>query len=243
MADSLIGSKRKIAVVTGATGGMGEKIVRELARDHEVLALGRNAEALAGLERIAQVTAVPADLTLLLDDAAAADSAPLQALFALDKVDLLIHAAGVMEKKTVEEATAADWRLQFTVNATLPAMFSARLLPALRRARGQIIFINSICEQGAHPGHAVYTASKHALRGIADALRDEVSPDDVRVATIAPSGTDTAMMRKAVEQAGESDYHPEYYSDPVEIARAVRLIADTGESTQFTHLDIRPRRP
>lgn len=243
MVDSLIGSKRKIAVVTGATGGMGEKIVIELARDHEVLALGRNAEALAELALLEHVTVVPADLTTLLDGPGAADSATLQALFDLERVDLLVNAAGVMEKKTVEEATAADWRLQLTVNATLPAMFSAKLLPALRRAKGQIIFINSICGQGAHPGHAVYAASKHALRGIADALRDEVSPDDIRVATIAPSGTDTPMMRRAVEQAGEDEYHPEYYSDPGEIARAVRLIADTGETTQFTNLDIRPRRP
>ncbi|QGU08095.1 putative oxidoreductase [Corynebacterium occultum] len=236
-------SARRVAVVTGATGGMGEKIVAELARDHEVLAIGRNPAALKSLAEIPNVRAVPVDLTLLLDDVALNDTPALQELFSLERVDLLVHAAGVMERRTVEDATAADWRLQFAVNATLPAMLSARMLPALRRARGQIIFISSIAGQGAHPGNAVYAASKHALRGIADALRDEVSGDDVRVASISPSGTDTAMMRRAVNQAGEAEYHPEYYTDPVEIARAVRLIADTGESTQFTNLDVRPRRP
>ena len=160
-----------------------------------------------------------------------------------ERVDLLVHGAALMERLSVEQATASDWQLQLNVNAVLPALLTRALLPALRRAQGQIIFINSINGQSPAAGHSVYVASKHALRGIADSLRDEVSPDGVRVATLFPSGTDTDMMRKMVSQVGEDVYHPEYYSDPVEIARAVRLVADTGATTQFTNLEIRPRRP
>lgn len=235
---------KKTAVVTGATGGMGRLIVADLARDHHVYALGRNPEKLAELDDLANVTALAVDLTVLLrEDADLAEYPGLAALGELGHVDLLVHGAGLMERRSVEQATAADWQLQFNVNAVLPALLTRLLLPTLRTARGQIIFINSINGQTPAAGHSVYVASKHALRGIADSLRDEVSPDGVRVASLFPSGTDTAMMRKMVAQVGEDVYHPEYYSDPAEIARAVRLIADTGETTQFTNLDIRPRRP
>ncbi|MGD7001996.1 SDR family oxidoreductase [Corynebacterium halotolerans] len=235
---------KKTAVVTGATGGMGRLIVADLARDHHVYALGRNPEKLAELDDLANVTALAVDLTVLLrEDADLAEYPGLAALGELGHVDLLVHGAGLMERRSVEQATAADWQLQFNVNAVLPALLTRLLLPTLRTARGQIIFINSINGQTPAAGHSVYVASKHALRGIADSLRDEVSPDGVRVASLFPSGTDTAMMRKMVAQVGEDVYRPEYYSDPAEIARAVRLIADTGETTQFTNLDIRPRRP
>lgn len=234
----------KIAVVTGATGGMGRLIVAELAHDHHVYALGRNPEKLAELATLENVTPLAVDLTLLLRENVDHEDYPgLATLGGLNSVDLLVHGAGLMEKHSVEQATAADWQLQLNVNTVMPALLTRLLLPALRTVEGQIIFINSINGQSPMAGHSVYVASKHALRGLADSLRDEVSADGVRVATIFPSGTDTAMMRSMVTQSGEDVYHPEYYSDPVEIARAVRLIADTGETTQITNLDVRPRRP
>lgn len=223
---------------------MGQEIVTDLARDHQVYAIGRNPERLADLAALDNVTVLEADLTLLLRENLDHSEFPdLAALGKIDHIDLLVHGAGLAVMRSVEQATAADWQLQLNVNAVMPALLTRQLLPALRSAQGQIIFINSINGQSPMAGHSVYVASKHALRGLADSLRDEVSPDGVRVASIFPSGTDTAMMRKMVAQFGEEVYHPEYYSDPVEIARSVRLIADTGQTTQITNLDVRPRQP
>lgn len=233
----------RAAVVTGATGGMGASIVEDLARDHHVFALGRNPDRLAELSAMDNVSALPVDLTVLLRGADELIEHPdLVALGELCRLDLLVHGAGIMEPLSVEEATASDWQHQFNVNTVVPALLTRLLLPRLRAAQGQVIFINSINGQTPAAGHSVYVASKHALRGMADSLRDEVSADGVRVASLFPSGTDTPMMRRGATREGD-DYHPEYYSAPVEIARAVRLIADTGETTQFTDLDIRPRRP
>lgn len=236
--------EQRIAVVTGATGGMGREIVTDLARDHRVYALGRNQEKLAQLDGIEGVTALEADLAVLLnDDKSPTPDSPLAVLADLPKIDLLVHGAAMMERLTLEDATAADWQEHLGVNTVQPALLTRLLLPGLRAAQGQVIFINSINAQSATPGSTVYAASKSALQSIADGFRDEISPDGVRVASLFPSGTDTEMMRRASLQLGDEVYHPEYYSAPVEIARAVRLIADTGETTQFTNLDIRPRRP
>lgn len=214
---------------------MGREIVVDLARDHDVHALGRNPEKLADLTALDNVTAHAVDYELLL----AEESLDLD----LPTIDLLVHATGVANRRSLEQATAADWQEQLTVNTVIPALLTRQLLPALKRARGQVVFVNSIAGQAGARGNVVYSASKWALRGIADALRKEVREDDVRVASLFPSGTDTAMMREMSAQLGDDRYHPEYYTAPVEIARAVRLIADTGETTQFTDLNIRPRRP
>lgn len=234
----------RIAVVTGATGGMGGEIVADLAADHHVYALGRDETKLAKLGEMDNVTPLGVDLGhLLQDDEVIREDPDLAVVADLPHIDLLVHAAAILETHTLEEATFSDWQTQMGINALQPALLTRLLLPGLRKAKGQVIFINSISGQGASAGSIVYGASKAALRSIADSFRAEISPDGVRVASLFPSGTDTDMMRKGSAANGDDVYHPEYYSAPVEIARAVRLIADTGETTQFTNLDIRPRRP
>lgn len=234
----------RIAVVTGATGGMGREIVTDLAQDHHVYALGRDETKLAELGELENVTPLGVDLGhLLQDDEVLREDPDLAVIADLPEIDLLVHCAALLESHTLEDATYSDWHTQMGINALQPALLTRLLLPGLRKAEGQVVFINSISGQGASAGSIVYGASKAALRSIADSFRDEISPDGVRVATVFPSGTDTDMMRKASEANGDDEYHPEYYSAPVEIARAVRLIADTGETTQFTNLDIRPRKP
>ena len=146
----------KIAVVTGATGGIGKEIVAELRQDHEVIEISRSG-------------AIAWDLADI--------HAPIPAAIAqLRQVDVLVHAAATGARRSVAEATAADWQYQFNLNTIAPALLTKALLPALRQAHGKVIFINSGAGVGAHPGTAVYAATKHALHGIADALRKE-EPD------------------------------------------------------------------
>lgn len=223
---------------------MGRDIVADLATDHHVYALGRDETKLAELGELENVTPLGVDLGhLLQDDEVIREDPDLAVIADLPEIDLLVHCAAILESHTLEDATYTDWHTQMGINALQPALLTRLLLSGLRKAQGQVVFINSISGQGPSAGSIVYGASKAALRSIADSFRDEISPDGVRVATLFPSGTDTDMMRKGSEANGDEEYHPEYYSAPVEIARAVRLIADTGETTQFTNLDIRPRRP
>ena len=215
----------KTAVVTGATGGMGAEIIKDLARDHRVYALGRRAGALPEAENIVPVAI---DLLSLLD------GSPLPAeLASLERVDVLVHAAARADKRSVESARPEDWRAQMDLNVHVPAELTRLLLPALRAAEGLVVFINSGAGIHSYGDNVIYAATKHALYALADGLR--LGELGIRVSTVAPGPTDTPMLQ------GLQDYNPEHVIAPVEVAKAIRATVDAGPTTQLTEIRVRPR--
>lgn len=219
----------KIAVVTGATGGMGVEIVANLVADHHVYALGRDQEKLNQLIQSHgdAVTAVAVDLVNELE---AMDTV----LPKLERVDVLVNAAAIAQALSVEEARVEDWRAHMDLNVHVPAELTRGLLPALRAAEGTAIFINSGAGRGGYGNNVVYAATKHALYALADALRK--SEQGIRVSTIAPGPTDTAMLRGL-----NGDYNKDHVIAPIEVARAIRAVIDAGPTTQLTEVQVRPR--
>lgn len=221
-----------VAVVTGATGGMGQHIVADLAQTHLVYALGRSEEKLAQL-----ATQHPNLVPVALDLTAFAQQPQLPAaLAALTEIDVLVHAAAVSHHEPLAAVSSSRWHDDFRLNVFAPALLTSLLLPALRKGQADIIFINSGAGRGKHPGLAVYAASKHALYGLADALRGEEVATGIRVTTIAPGPTDTPML-----QALRQPYRKEEYIDPREIARVVRTVVASDPSVQLTEILVRPR--
>lgn len=215
----------KTAVVTGATGGMGAEIIKDLARDHRVYALGRRAGELPEAENIVPVEF---DLLSLLDGTAL----PAE-LAELERVDVLVHAAARADKRSVESARPEDWRAQMDLNVHVPAELTRLLLPALRAAEGLAVFINSGAGIHSYGDNVIYAASKHALYALADGLR--LGELGIRVSTVAPGPTDTPMLK------GLQDYNPEHVIAPVEVAKAIRATVDAGPTTQLTEIRVRPR--
>lgn len=102
----------------------------------------------------------------------------------LAELDVLVHDAGVLFPGRVGESTADEWRASFEVNVTGAVALTLALLPALRAARGHVVFINSGAGRKVSAGMASYSASKFALRAFADSLRaDEPS---LRVTSVFP---------------------------------------------------------
>lgn len=219
----------KIAVVTGATGGMGKEIVANLVSDHHVYALGRDQAKLDELVAAHgdPVTVVAVDLAQELD---AMDAV----LPALERVDVLVNGAAIAQAFSVESARVSDWRAHMELNVYAPAELTRVLLPGLRKAEGTAIFINSGAGRGGFGDNVVYAATKHALYALADGLRK--SEQDIRVTTIAPGPTDTAMF-----QGLSGDYDKSHVIAPVEIAKAIRAVIDAGPTTQLTEVQVRPR--
>ena len=215
----------KTAVVTGATGGMGAEIIKDLARDHRVYALGRRAGELPEAENIVPVEI---DLLSLLDGTAR----PAE-LAELERVDVLVHAAARADKRSVESARPEDWRAQMDLNVHVPAELTRLLLPALRAAEGLAVFINSGAGIHSYGDNVIYAATKHALYALADGLR--LGELGIRVSTVAPGPTDTPMLQ------GLQDYNPEHVIAPVEVAKAIRATVDAGPTTQLTEIRVRPR--
>lgn len=219
-----------VAVVTGATGGMGREIVRDLSADHHVVAIGRNEERLAALAAANGAEPWPADIT--------DTEALVERLASLDRIDVLAHVAAVAHPLAVADATREDWDQHFAINVTAPALLTRAALPALRGASGTVIFIGSGASTRPVPGSAVYAASKHALKGLADTLRIDEEPHRVRVATISPGQTDTDMLRSMVPAAS---YTPDRYVRPESVAAAVRFVIDAPADVHITDLPVRPR--
>jgi NADP-dependent 3-hydroxy acid dehydrogenase YdfG len=101
-----------------------------------------------------------------------------------------------------------------------------------------VIFIGSGAGTRPVPGSAIYTASKHALRAVADVLRIDEEPHRVRVATVAPGQTDTAMLRSMIPS---DSYEPDRYITPASVAGAVRFVVDAPDDVQITDIAVRPR--
>ena len=221
---------RPIAIVTGASGGMGGAIVRDLSATHRVIAVGRNAAVLESLARETGSEPWVIDVT---------DEAGLAPLVAgLPQLDVLIHAAAIATSLRVDVATAADWERHFAVNVTAPATLTRLALPLLRASQGTVVFIGSGAGTRPAPGSAVYSASKHALRGLADVLRIDEEPNRVRVVTVAPGQTDTAMLRGSIPAEA---YQAERYIRPESVAQAVRYVVDAPADVQITDVAVRPR--
>lgn len=221
---------RPTAVVTGASRGIGLAIAEDLARTHDVVLVGRSAD---GLRAVADRLAGASVLVLDVADEHAVDSAVLP-----DRLDVLVHAAGISEHGTVEEVSRSDWRQVFETNVFGVAHLTARALPALRAASGTVVLVNSGAGLFSTPGNSVYSASKFALRTFGDCLREEERENGVRVVSIHPGIVDTDMGRAVLER--REGGRPERMVSPETIAVAVRTAVDAPHEAQFETVSIRP---
>ncbi|OIN81874.1 SDR family oxidoreductase [Mycobacterium malmoense] len=219
------------ALITGAGGGIGSAIATALSATHSLLLAGRPSERLDVVAERLGATTFPLDLTDTEDIAAACEI--------VDQLDVLVHNAGVSIPGHVAESNVDEWRATFAVNVFGAVELTLALLPALRRARGQVVFINSGAGRKVSPGMASYSASKFALRAFADSLRDD--EPDLRVTTIYPGRTDTAMQRELVTFEG-GHYDPANFLRPETVAAAVANAVTTPPDGHLHEVVLRPRR-
>ncbi|GAA1267700.1 SDR family oxidoreductase [Saccharothrix xinjiangensis] len=222
---------RPVALVTGASRGIGAATARALAPTHDLLLGGRDASALAELAG-SLGSAAPWPVELTDTDALAA------AVSALDRLDVLVHSAGIAELGALAEADAGTWRRTFDVNVVAVAELTRLALPLLRASRGHVVLINSGAGLRANPGWGVYAASKFALRAFADALRAE--EEDLRVTSVHPGRVDTDMQR-GVRAQESGDYQPHLYLDADSVARAVAGAVNATDDAHVTEIVLRPR--
>jgi NADP-dependent 3-hydroxy acid dehydrogenase YdfG len=222
------------ALITGAGGAIGSAIAEALAPTHALLLAGRPSDRLDAVAERLGATTFPLDLTNTDEIEAACEI--------VDELDVLVHNAGVSIPGHVAESNVDEWRATFAVNVFGAVELTLALLPALRNARGQVVFINSGAGRRVSPGMASYSASKFALRAFADSLRDD--EPGLRVTTIYPGRTDSAMQRELAAFEG-CEYHPGDFLRPETVAAAVANALATPPDGHIHEVVLRPgpRRP
>jgi len=113
------------------------------------------------------------------------------------------------------------------------------LLPALGRGSGQVVFLNSSSGVAARGGLAAYAASKHALKALADSLRDEVNTLGVRVLSLYPGRTATPMQEALFAHEGRP-FTPERLLQPEDVAKALLAAVELPRTAEVTDLHLRP---
>jgi NADP-dependent 3-hydroxy acid dehydrogenase YdfG len=219
------------ALITGAGGGIGSAIATALAPTHTLLLAGRPSDRLDAVAERLGATTFPLDLT---------DTEEIEASCEIvDELDVLVHNAGVSIPGRVAQSSIEEWRATFDVNVFGGVAFTLTLLPALRSARGQVVFVNSGTGRTASPNMASYSASKFALRAFADSLRE--GEPQLRVTSIFPGRTDSAMQRELVAFEG-GEYEPDNFLRPETVAAAVADAVATPRDGHLHEVVLRPGR-
>ena len=156
-----------------------------------------------------------------------------------DRLDSVLHVAGIVELATVAETSAEHLRAQLDVNLVSPLLLTRACLPALRQARGVVVFVNSGAGLQAGALWAAYAASKYGLRAVADALRAEEMGNGVRVTTVFPSRTSTPMQEKVHEQEGKT-YDSSLWISPETVAATLLHVIDVPADATIPEVTVRP---
>lgn len=224
---------RPIAVVTGASRGIGRAIALRLAGEYHVHALARSRtqlEDLAGEIRAAggACTALPADLT----DAGAVARA-------LDGIeaDVVVNNAGVGTLKPFLEITPEEWQQMIAVNLSALYHVTRALLPGMMaRGRGHVVIIGSIAGRSAFVGGTAYGATKHAVMGFAESLMLEARERDVKVSVVNPGSVRTSFGRG--ELSGK-----DWALSAEDVADAVAYVVATPPNVLVHRLEVRASHP
>jgi short-subunit dehydrogenase len=227
-----------VHVITGAGSGIGAAVARRLAgRGDELWLVARDAGR--GRQLAAEF---PGARTIVGDLAE-----PERLSWALshqelpDRIDSLVHSAGIVELGGIGELSAKSWHRQLAANLVAPAELTRLLLPQLRTCRGQVVFVNSGSGLRANAEWGAYAASKHGLKALADALRLEEADNGVRVTSVYPGRTATPMQADVHRHEGR-EYDPTRWIDPESVATTIVTALDLPRDAQITDLSVRPGR-
>jgi len=233
--------KSEITVVTGASSGIGKAIALGLAAQGANLCLvGRKVQTLDAVADAARVNAaqvITLQADLMRDEDIRGIAEYLQQKFG--RVHTLIHSAGIISIGSFDCAPVEDFDLQYKINVRAPYTLTQALLPMLRSCQGQIVFINSSAGLSARAGVGQYAATKHALKAVADSLREEVNADGVRVVSVYPGRT-ASPMQAAVHEMEKKAYIPEKLMQPDDVAAVVIDALSLPRTAEVTDICVRP---
>ncbi|MFC4611609.1 SDR family oxidoreductase [Streptomyces maoxianensis] len=225
-------------LITGAGSGIGAAVARRLhERGDELILLARDAG------RAKELAAEYEGARTLVADLADPDriSKALGMQPMPDRLDSLLHIAGIVDLGPIVELRPRTWHQQLNANLISPAELTRLFLPQLRAAQGHVVFVNSGAGLQAHAEWGAYAASKHGLKALADSLRYEEHGNGVRVTSVYPGRTASPMQVKVHSQEGK-EYDPARWIAPESVATTILTALDLPRDAEINDLTVRPGR-
>jgi NADP-dependent 3-hydroxy acid dehydrogenase YdfG len=241
-ADAGIGPELN-AVITGASSPIGAAIATAIASTGAAVCLvGRNAERLQAIAERVRKTArsalvIKSDLT----EESAVENLTRRLKKEFSPLDVLVHCAGAFTTGSIATTPITQLDALYRANVRMPFELTQALLPLLKSRSGQIVFINSSQGLTARANTGAYAATQHALKALADSLRQEINADSVRVVSLFLGRTATARM-KALYQTEGRKYEPELLLQAEDIAQVVMASLQLPRTAEITDVAIRPFR-
>ena len=231
--------RTKLAIVTGATSGIGAAIGQTLsAAGTRVFLVGRNPQKLAAAARRipprGRAGTAAADLRSLADIKRLLGEVSRR----FPRVDMLVHCAGEYHWSEPGSLDCDNFDLMFEVNVRAPYLLTQGLTPLLERAQGQVIFLNSSVVKSAGQGVAVYKATQHAVQGFTDSLRQDLNRRGIRVSSLFPGRTATPRMRRIYAREGKP-YNPARLLSARDVAHVVLALTQLPPRLEITDVHLR----
>jgi len=234
MAGQLAG---KVAIVTGASRGIGRAISIALARENATVVLA--ARSIQQLQETAgQVTQAGGTAHIIhieLTDEQSIRNLVQVTSDKLGRLDILVNNAGVTHSAPLEQTSTEDWQRCISINARAPFILCREALPLLKKSpAAHIINISSVVGIKGYPQQSAYTASKHAVRGMTMSLAEELRGTNIRVHLLCPGGVDTDMVDRVRPDIAKDDL-----IKPEEIAELVLYLVTHKGNAVIDELRIR----
>jgi 3-oxoacyl-[acyl-carrier protein] reductase len=225
----------RIAVVTGASRGIGRAIARQLAaQGAHVVAAARGENARPVADEITAAGGQADSCSFDVTSAGAAEEIVATTIQRLGRIDILVNNAGIARDQLMLRMKREDWDAVIATNLTgVFALTQAVLKPMIRQRGGRIVCISSVVGQSGNPGQANYAASKAGIIGFAKAVALEVASRGITVNVVAPGLVETDMTRAITESAREewaSKIPLRRLGTPDDIASAVCFLASDEAS-------------
>jgi len=227
----------KVAIVTGASRGIGRAISVALAQEAATVVLA--ARSIQKLQETAdKVTEAGGKAEIVVTELTEEESIKNLVKTTSEKfsrLDILVNNAGVTHSAKLEQTATEDWERCMQVNARAPFILCREALPLLKKSQaGYIINIASVVGVKGYPLQSAYTSSKHALRGMTISLSEELKGSNIRVHLLCPGGVDTDLVQKV-----RPDIKKVELMQPEEIAELVLYLVTHKGNAVIDELHIR----
>lgn len=185
----------EIAVVTGASKGIGRQVAIKLAEEGmSVIGLGRSESDLRSLKKEAKDKDGKFDYYVTdLTDPHQLDELMKKLTSPDQKIRLLVHSAGIAHVGSVEKMPITKWRETIDTNLSVPFSFTQKCIPWLSN-NAHIIYVNSVAGKETFADWSAYCASKWGLKALADSVRKELAPRGIKVTSVYPASVNTPMQ-------------------------------------------------